>query len=425
MAIWTPTLKPKAKQIKKEGCLRSYDVEIPPLILQEAIHNVLIRLQLQARISGFRPGKAPLDIIKRKYAPAAKAEAAENVIKRIIPDLLKDLKLKPVIVPSVTQVKMPNGQPLKFRLDVEIGPIFSPQNYKGIPILEKRYPVVEGDINSRLKQLQEGNARLEKTQEEKVSNQHYVIIDFQLTRDGKVLKGGNGKQELVDMSSDQTIEGLTEGLLGAKRQESRKFSVKFNNAPAECQANVVEIKKKILPELDDDFAKDMGVDTLEKLREEITKIIEKENSEKTEREISKQINDALLKENVFSIPPTLAKDQLERMMERLRVRLSGNERPLPEKEAKDLREKLKPEAANQVRLQFILSEIAAKEKVNVSDDDFKLELASNLEKSQSDEEKKKTNDFFSKRETEIRSAMLESKVIKMIRESAKVKKEKE
>lgn len=421
MAIWTPTLKTKAKKLKSEGCEQRYEVEVPAARFQETLQDVFVRLQLQARISGFRPGKAPIDIIKRQFAQTAETEAIEQIIRVVVPETLKDIGVRAVTVPTVGNISLRPGSPLTFELLVEAAPEFKPTGYTGISVTRTEYPVEELEIEDRVRHLQEGNARLDRAESETVAKDHYVVLDFELTRDGKVIESGRGKQELVDMSSDQTIDGLVQGLLGAKRQERREFEVVVDGKPTRCSAVVSEIKIKILPELDDEFAKDMGTESMGKLRDELRSILLRENAEKSEREVALQIEKALLEANRFEIPKSLAEHQLEHMLERLEARIMGPDRRLPDKEAGELREKLKPQAADQVRLQFILGEIARKENLSATEEDFEKERAASIEKAEGDEQKRKTKELFEKSKDDILAAIRERKVIRLIRDSAKIK----
>lgn len=421
MAIWTPSVKTKTKKLKIEGCQHVYKVEVPPGRMQDALHNIFLRLQLRARIAGFRPGKAPLEMVKKQYGRDAAAEAAEEVLKTSIPEVLKELNLRPVAAPSVGAIQTPPNGPMSFELHVEVAPKFTPNGYQGIAVTRKDLQVADKDIEERLKQLQDGNARLEKTKGETVGKEHYAVLDYQMKRDGKPVEGGKGKQELIDMSSEQTIEGLTKNLLGAKRGETRTFEIKVDGKATECTATVSEIKVKILPKIDEEFAKDMGVDSLAKLREELKKLIERENSEQTERELSKQIEEALLKANNFSVPASLTEHQTEHMIARLASRIGRRDGKLPEKEAEELRKTLKPQAEQQVKIQFILAAIGEKEKIDATDEDFKSEFETAVEKAKGEENKKKAREFFEKSKDDVLSAIRERKVIRLIRDSAKIK----
>jgi len=423
MAIWTPSTatKPVAKKIKIEGCRHSYSVEVPEARIQDEAQNVLLRIQLQARIPGFRQGKAPLDMVKRQYGDRAKADAVEETIRKVIPELLTELELRAVAAPEVDKLQAKPGSPLKFEMHVEVAPKVEPAGYKGLALSKKEYKVEEKDIEVRLKQLQEGNARLEKAAEEALGKDHYAVVDFELYQDGKIIDGGIGKQELIDMSSDQSIDGLTKGLMGATRGESREFEVKINGKETQSKMTVSEIKNKITPALDDEFAKDLGCESLDDLKAKLRELVVKENEAKSEREVQQDLEKALLEANKFDIPPSLAEEQLEAMLERLLGRVGRPKDQMAQKELDDLRKRLQPEAENSVRMQFLISSIGRLEKIEATDEDVKKDLERQLERANSDKEKKETREVFAKRDADVRALIRERKVFEFLRESAKIK----
>lgn len=421
MAIWTPEQKTKTKKVKVEGCTHVYELEVPAPKAVEAVQTALVRLQLTAKIPGFRPGKAPLEQIKAQFMGRARAQAADDLIEGAVREALGELKLRPVAMPAVGNVKFPEGGGLTFEMHVETAPEFAPKGYKGMALTKKEAKATDEEVAERLKQLVEGNARLEAA-EGAAGKEHYVVIDFVLSRDGKPLEGGTGKGELVDMSSDQTVDGLVEGLKGAKKGESREFEVKLDGKPAHCKATVQEVKRKVLPNLDDDFAKDLGVDSLAQLKDKLREIVQREHDNRAERELQAAIDQTLLDSNKFDAPPTLVQHQAEHMFERLSARFGGPEGSLPEEDAKKLKEQIQPEAEKAVRLQFVVARIAEHEKVEVSDADVASELEKNLAQAETDKEKARTKEFFEKRGDDVRALIKERKVYQLIRDSAKIKK---
>src|SRR5262249_5182598 len=148
----------------------------------------------------------------------------------------------------------------------------------------KKYPPTDQEINQRLEELREGNARLEKASDDAVAKTHYVVIDYEATADSKPLPNAKGTDQLLDMSSPGSVEGLAEGLIGAKRGESREIPVKLNGKPAVIKVAVKEIKNKILPNIDDEFAKDLNYPSLAELKEQLKNLIAEEGQRKSERE---------------------------------------------------------------------------------------------------------------------------------------------
>ncbi|MBI2363189.1 MAG: hypothetical protein HYV15_07390 [Elusimicrobia bacterium] len=177
MAIWTPEQKTKTKKVKVEGCTHVYELEVPAPKAVEAVQTALVRLQLTARVPGFRPGKAPLDQIKAQFMGRARAQAADDLIEGAVREALGELKLRPVAMPAVGNVKFPEGGGLTFEMHVETAPEFSPKGYKGMALTKKDAKVTDEEVAERLKQLVEGNARLEAA-DGAAGKDHYVVIDF-------------------------------------------------------------------------------------------------------------------------------------------------------------------------------------------------------------------------------------------------------
>lgn len=423
MAIWTPEQKAKTKKLKIEGCRHVYEVEVPAPKVADAVQTALVRLQLTAKLPGFRPGRVPLDQIKAQFMERARAQAADDLIENAVREALGELKVRPVAMPSVENLRFPNGGPMVFDMHVETAPEFEPKGYKGIALAKREAKATDAEVDERAKHLVDGNARLEAA-DEPAGKENYIVIDFTLSRERQVLKGGSGKAELIDMSSDQTVEGLVAGLLGAKKGETREFEVKLDGKPAVCKATVSEVKRKVLPALDDDFAKDLGVDTLAQLKEKLREIVQKEHDAHAERDLQAQIDKTLLDANAFAVPPSLAEQQLEHMLERLTERLAGPEGRLSVEDAKKLREQLTPEAEKAVRLQFVVARIAEHEKIEVNEADLTSELEKTLAQAETEKDKSRAKEFFDKRGDDVRAMLKERKVYSLIRESAKVKAEK-
>ncbi|MFA6092809.1 MAG: trigger factor [Elusimicrobiota bacterium] len=419
----TETRKPlgvKVKQIKEEGCALTYEVQLSRETFDKSVEAAFSRIQSRARIPGFRPGRAPAEIVRKQFSDRARADAADELVQAAVPEALKSSGVQPISSPMVTHVHLEDGKPFAFELVVEVPPKFEVKGYKGLSLTRHSYPASPEEIVKRLDQLREGNARLETSAAQTVGKEHYVLVDYELLREGKRLAGAHGKQEMVDMSAQQTVEGFTEGLLGARRGEDREFPVKHgrDKQAAVCRVRVTEIKEKHLPALDDDFAKDMGFDGLAALKAKIGEMAVSEGADRSERELLQEIDKALLAANKFAVPSSLTEHQLEQNLLRLMRRLGM--RGLPEAELEKLREKLRSQSEDEVRLSFILASIAVKEKLVVGDEDFAKELEKNLTQAESEEQKKDVKEFFEQRREGITSALRDRKTVDFIRSSAKL-----
>lgn len=418
MGIFTASDKTKVKKLKEDGCVVCLQVEIPAAKVQEATQNAFVRIQGQARVPGFRAGKAPLDVIQKQYAGHARERAIDELVREALPNVLKEQNLKPVSTPTLDSVKMDAGQPLVFELTVETTPQFAPKNYKKLPASRKKYVPTDAEVAEKLAELQEGNARLETAKEEAVAKPHYVVLDYQGTQDGKPVKNLKGTDVLFDMSAPNAIEGLADGLVGAKRSETRAVKTKLGDKETIINATVKEIKSKVLPKLDDEFAKDVGAQSLDELKTNIKKMLEEEGRRRSERELMQQIEEGLLKNNPFPVPPSLVDAELDRMLERLRRQVLGARKGFPEAELAKLREQFKPKAEAEIRLSFLMQSIAAAEKIEATKEELEAELGKNLESAQSDNEKNEIRKLFSEREGDIAGMLRERKVMDFLKGSA-------
>ena len=409
--------KAKFKKIKDEGCVVTLSVEVPPQEVADQTQTALVRLQNRARIPGFRAGKAPLDVVKAHFTGHAREEELDALNRKHVPAALEEMKLRVVETPAVEDVKWKDGEPLQLQVRVEVAPTPTAKDYVKIPVTRKAAAADAAALEKRVQDLRESHARLEVAPEETVGDKHFAVIDYTASRDGKPLPGAKGAGELVDISAEQSVEGLTAGLKGMKRGESKTITVKLGGKDADLSLHVTEIKAKILPAADAEFAKDLGFETLDELKAKLKEILDRETKSESEADAMRQIEEALVKVNKFPLPPSMVQRQLEGMMERMSRQLAGAA-TLPEKMLADLRAKLQPKAEDEVRLAFVLSAIADKEKIEASEAEVRGELEAGLKDAETEEKKKELRDVYERRKDQIAHMIRERKTMAFLREKA-------
>lgn len=422
MAFWNSTEKTKGvRKVKEEPCRITVAAEVPAEEVEKASQDALVQIQARARLPGFRPGKAPLHLIESKFADEAKQRVLDQAIRKMLPHAMDDLKIQPVASPVVHDIKFERGKPLAFQLTFEVAPKFEPKDYKKLQLAKPSAPAADAAVSERLKELRESNARLEKAEAEAAGRDHYVIVDYEGALEGKPLEGGKAENELIDMSAAQTAEGLTEGLLGAKRGETREIPVKLEGKLAQFTVTVKEIKTKVLPELTDELSKDMGFDTVQALTDRVRDLVTREHEQASDRAMREQIDDKLVAANPIPVPPSVVDSQLASIVERIKSQWLRSGRPWPEKEEPKLAGKLRPEAEKTVRLSYIIQAIAAKEKLEASDEEIGAERENTLSKASSDKDREALTGFFDQHREEIAAVLRERKVYKFLRDNAKLK----
>ncbi|OGR83135.1 MAG: trigger factor [Elusimicrobia bacterium RIFCSPHIGHO2_02_FULL_57_9] len=402
------TDKVRYKKVKEEGCVVTFSVEIPAAQVQDETHNYLLRLQQRAKIPGFRPGKAPLDLVKKEFTERAREDVLDGLIRKYVPEGMRELNLHPVAVPTVEDASYNEGKPARFQVLVEVPPQVIPKDYTKVAVRRKLYPASEEALAARLEELREANARLEKAAEEAIGKEHYAVIDYT----GAKTKG---EAELVDMSCEQVVNGLAEGLLGMARGETKDITVEINGKGSVLKVTVKEIKRKILPALDGEFAKDLGFNTVEELKAKLKNVMEDEGKAKSERELQQQIEQSLINSNHIPLPPSLVEAQLEHALERFRRQLLGEQGRWSDKQSDDLRVKLKPKAEDELRLSYLLPAIAQLEKIKASDEDLELELEKNLSAVEEAGKKEEVRKMFEERREAIADVIRDRKTMAFIR----------
>ncbi|HBA59943.1 MAG TPA: trigger factor [Elusimicrobia bacterium] len=411
----------KIKKVKQDGCVHVFSVTLDDKILGEASQEALVRLQSVVTLPGFRVGKVPLSMIKEQFPSMVKDEVLDISAKAALPEIIKGAAINPVVAPLVKSLKYEPGRAMSFELQFECSPVIEPKGYEKIAATRRTKKIEDADVEKYINQVREYNAYLKPVPEAApVAKNHFVIVDYETWENGVKVPGGEVKGEIVDLSTPQTIAGLAEAVIGAKKGETREFTAPFGDKKALFKVVVVEIKEKVVPELDENFLKEAGVKTVEELKSNVRKMLEHNAAEKTEKDLLGQIEDALIKSNPFTLPPTLVKEEAQELVELYKKRL-----PPDQNIADDaLLERLRPVAERNLSLTYILHHIAKKEKIEATDAELGAELDKVLARLNTEDEKTKGRDLFEKRREYIRASMVENKTMDLVKGKAVIKEEK-
>lgn len=416
----TLALNDKIKKIKQEGCVNVFAVNVDAKTLAEASQESLVRLQSVVSLPGFRVGKVPLTMIKDQFPSMVKDEVLDIAAKSALPEILKDSKLNPVVAPLLLNVKYEADKALYFEIQFECSPTIEPKGYEKIAATRKTHKISDADVEKYINQVREYNAYLKPAEEgEAASKSHFVIVDYDTFENGVPVADGAVKGEIVDLSSPQTIAGLAEAVIGAKKGESREFDAPFGDKKMHFKVTLLEIKQKVVPALDENFLKEAGVKTVEELKANVRKLLEQGANEKTEKDMLGQIEDALIKNNPLTLPPTLVKEETQELLELFKKR-APVEQHMPDE---SLLERLKPVAERNLSLTYILHHIAKKEKIEATDAELDAELEKVMVRLNTEEEKAKGRELFEKRKEYIRASMVENKTMDLVKGKAIIKEE--
>lgn len=410
------------KETQNKDCVHIFTVTLDEQQTKDLCLNAVAKLQHVAKIPGFRVGKVPLSMIKNQFPNEIRDEAIDTAAKAALPEIFEQHKdINPVVQPIMRNVKYEEDKSLSFEIQIETPPVFEVKDYTKLKATKKAVNVSDKDVDTYINQVLEYNSYLKSADEKaKVTKKNYIIADYRCVEDGKTVPGSDIKGDIIDMSNPQTIKGLPEAVLGAKKGETKEFMSKLGDKEMKYVVTVSEIKEKVTPALDEEFFKSAGVKDEAELKANVRKMLEDQQSEASEKDMTEQLEDALIKNNPFSLPPTLVAEETADLIQVYKKRMRGAD--VDEKKAA---ERLQPVAIRNLSLTYILHAIAKKENITATDEDLNEELKKALETIKTEEEKNNARKLFEERKEYIRASLVENKVIAFVKENATIKEVKE
>ena len=366
-------------------CRRELDLEIPAEDVSRATERVAKEIARVARVPGFRPGKAPVSLIKRRFAEDIKGEVLQSLVPEKVEKAVAEQKLSPVSQPQVDKLDFNEGQPLKFRAVFEVLPEFEVGKYKGLDIEMPAMEVTEQDINKALEETRERAAAFAPVEGRAVENGDFVQLKLAGTPEG----GGDPIQAdsvMCHVGAEETMQPFNENLLGATVGDHKTFDVdypadypdaKLAGKKFHYDADVTGIKVKKLPELNDDFAKDVSdATTLDELKNKIRESLEREREHRRKDLQREKIIFELVKGHDFPVPESLVEHQKDVRLERV-VRSLAQQGVDPRAVNLDwvsLRQRQEDRAKEDVKAELIIDRIASTENIDVTEEDLQHEL---------------------------------------------------
>ena len=361
---------------------KKVSVEIPEDQVIKEVDSFYRDLGKKAKIKGFRPGKVPRNILERYFKDYVKTEVVQKLIQDTYPQALSETDLQPVSPPVIDPGEFVEGKSYQYSAVIETKPEITLEGYTGLKIEGKKEGAKDEEVEERLKALQNLHANLRTISEARpIQAGDYVILDYEASMGGKPLEGGKAIDFTVEVGSGQFIPAFEEKLIGLKPEEEKEMEVSFPEdygyqkwagKTISFDVKIKEIKEKILPPLDDEFAKDLGdYSSFEELREKLKGEIEKEKELALERQLKDLVVDQLLEANTFEVPESLVEEQAKAMVSDTKLRLAAQGvafKNLGVSEEK-LQEDYRAMAQKQVRTFLILEKIAGQEGIAVTDEE--------------------------------------------------------
>lgn len=380
---------------KVEKTEKANEVKLEITIEAEKFENAMKKVYFQNakyfNIPGFRKGKAPMNIVEKYYGAEIFYEDAFNdVATEAYDEAIAENKIEVVSRPEVDIKQMEKGKDLIFTATVQTKPEVELGKYKGVEISKIEYPVKDEDVEHELGHMQEHNSRLVTIDDRALENGDIATIDFEGFVDGVAFEGGKAEGHELEIGSGSFIPGFEEQLVGMKIDEDREINVTFPKEyfskdlagkEAMFKVKLNEIKKKELPELDDEFAKDVSeFDTLEELKASIKEKLENNNEQRAKYETEDEAIKAVCENAKLDIPSGMIELEVDNMLKDFEQRLSYQGLKLEQylkmigRTEEEMRKEYEPQATEAIKSRLVLEAVINAEKIEASEEEVKAKM---------------------------------------------------
>jgi|KBSSwiStaDraftv2_1062776.scaffolds.fasta_scaffold81677_1 trigger factor len=362
------------------------EAEVTPDEIERSVQRTARAMGRDLRMPGFRKGKVPPPVvIQRVGREAVVDEAVRGQIGRWYLDAIDDAGIKPVGDPQLDIGDLPaQGQPLTFSIEIGVRPTATLGTYKGVEVGKREAAADEDAVQGELDALRERSARLE-TVDEPAGENDFIVMDYRGTIDGVAFEGGEARDQLIELGSGRLVPGFEEQLAGAKAGDQRTVKITFpddygadelKGRDAEFEVTVNEVKRKELPELDDDFASDAaGFDTLDELKEDIASKLREADENRLEAEFREAVLDAVVADAKIEVPETLVDARARELWDRMIHSLGHqgitreNYLRIAGKDEDEIIAEARPDAEQALRREAVIAAVIEAEGITPSDGD--------------------------------------------------------
>jgi trigger factor len=368
---------------------KKLSIEVDTARVAEELTRAYSALGKQVKLPGFRQGKVPRRILEQRFRDRVEDDVIQRVVQSAWLEAVRDHKVEAVAPPQVLNNSgLKTNAPFSFEARVEVKPQVAARDYQGLPLTRVDSQVTDADVAERLEQLRQNLARLDPVEGRDVAQAgDFASVDYEALVDGKEFAGSKAEGVTVELAPGELVESNVAALEGARVGDTRELDYTFpadyrveevKGKTARFKFHVKGLKKKFIPELNDDFAKEAGeAQSLEELRTKIRGDLELGKKNKAQGEEREAIIKALVERNAFEVPKSMVERTIDQMLEqRLRAmaRMGMDPRRLNLDFAR-LREELREEALREVRGALLFESIALKEDLRTNDEDVEKKIA--------------------------------------------------
>lgn len=411
-------------------------VEVPASIALQELNQVAKQYKKHARLPGFRPGKAPVELIKRHFRKSIRSDVLQKLIPDSYQKAIQEKGVEPIGEPSLENLSFEEGESLVYEANFEIQPEIELPEYRGLKVMVESKPVTPEDVDQELDTLRETHSRLIAVEDQPIQEGDYAVIDLH----GEYLEEESEssrepfqeKEVVVQVGGEHTHEAFNQALVDTVVGEEKTFEVQYDSDYPEDKlaghkllftVRVGAIKRKELPELNDEFAKDLGeYETLKELREKIEERLGVEREKNREINLGNKLLEELASKTDFEVPEVLVENRIDGMLRDLAYKLASQGMD-PSKANVDwmkVRSDVRPNAEKQVKANMMLTEIGQRENIEIASEELEQEVEKMADAMEQPTEK--VQQYFQRkgRLEDLKTQLIQKKSMKFLVESAEI-----
>lgn len=413
----------RIEQTLNDGLKRAFAVTIPASMLEAKLDGQIADVATKIRMPGFRPGKVPLNLVRKMHGEALRGQVAEEAINEGTQKVLSDNKLRPALQPKVDLKGFEPGKDLEFSVELEVLPDVAAPSLDGLSFEKQVVPVTDAQINEQIERIASQQKQFDTAPEGAVAKAGDALtIDFVGTIDGVAFAGGTGEGVHLELGSGMFIPGFEDQLTGVKAGDERTVAVTFPaNYPSETTrgkdaafaVTVKEVKHAKPVVVDEDFAKNLGLESLEQLRELIKAQIEREHGALSRTHLKRKLLDKLAADHSFAVPAGMVDAEFEQIWRQLEQEVGEDADEKAKLEAE--RDDYRAIAERRVRLGLLLSEVGQANSIQITQAEMNSLI--NQEAQRYPGQEKQVIKFFSENAgaaAQLRAPLYEEKVVDFI-----------
>lgn len=417
-----------------EGLKREYTIVVDAKDIDEKINSKLAMLSEQVQLPGFRPGKVPVGLLKKRFGASVTGEVLEETVTASSQQTLDERELRPATQPNIEITKFEEGTDLEYKMSVEIMPDFEPMDFSKLELERLKVEVSDDEVDAALKQMAEHQKSFAKVARNRKSKEgDALLIDFVGKVGGEAFEGGSGEDFQLELGSNTFIPGFEDQLVGAKGGDHVEVKVTFPEEygaeelagkEAVFEVDVKEVREPAAAAVDDDFATKMGLENLQALRDAIRPQLEQETNSLSRARMKRTLLDKLEEGHDFAVPEGMVNSEFEAIWNQIEEQRKNSGVADEEDVGKsddELKEDYRAIAERRVRLGLILAEVGRANNIEIQQDELQRAIIEQARNYPGQE--RQVMEFYEKNPQmvdQLRAPIFEDKVVDFIVEMAKV-----